>query len=189
AGLRAQLEPGTRKMVMLHVEVLKAGAQRGAALAAALTTALEHDGIADGLDEDGATLLFQGEDALVPAVRALFTALFAREALSVIQISLRAAAVFGKGQITEKDELLAGVLPSLRGEADVVLAGLLCKVCGVAKEHRITKLPEELEALKRWPTELEAALVVAGVRSVPQPFTPGQAVYALRSVLSVGAPG
>ncbi len=84
---------------------------------------------------------------------------------------------------------VARVLASLRGQPYAGLAELLCNVCGVPKDQRLTRLPQALEALKLPPSELEAALVVAGVRYVPQPFTAGQAVYALRAVLNVGAVG
>ncbi|MBK7861757.1 MAG: protein kinase [Archangiaceae bacterium] len=308
AAQRLGLEPGTRKLVMLHVELLRAPPETGAralALGRALTVGLEHDGIVDALDEDGLTLLFQGEDALVPGVAALYAALQMREAVAdeVPGASLRAAAVFGKISIPETDQPLEGELAlrartlaaktgagkivadrqmalevqdvvtvaeagpevvevgerrpvlhnvttlygrdavlsaldkrltsltqgivapvvvtgesgsgrttvaqelSVRGRHQQAVVGiaralgstrtlpyaglaeLLCSVCGVPKEQRVQRLPQALEALKLPPPELEAALVIAGVRHVPQPFTPGQAVYALRAVLNLGAVG
>jgi serine/threonine-protein kinase len=305
---RAALEPGTRKLVMLHVEVLRAPAENGAraqALGRALTVGLEHEGVVDALDEDGITFLFHGEDALVPGVQALYAALQMREAVAdeVSGSTLRAAAVFGKVAVTEKEEPIDGDLPlrsrtlaakagpgkivadrqmaldvqdvvtvtdagpevvdvgerrpilhnvatlygrdailaaldkrlqslaqgivapvvvtgepgsgrttlaqelqvrgrhqqavvgiaratgSARSQPYAGLAELLCNVCGVPKDQRQQRLAQALEGLKLPPPELEAALVIAGVRHVPQPFTPGQAVYALRAVLNLGAVG
>src|SRR5258707_44301 len=75
---------------------------------------------------------------------------------------------------------IARASPSTRNQPYAGIAELLCNVCGVPKDQRLTRLPQALEQLKLPPPELEAALVVAGVRHLPQPFTPGQAVYALR---------
>lgn len=305
---RSSLDAGSRKLVILHVEVLRAPVESGAranALARAIAIGLHQDGVVDSLDEDGVSFLFYGEEALVPGVRALYAALEMREAVAdtVLGATIRAAAVFGKTQVTDKDEALDGELPlrartlaakaaagkivadrqmaidvqdvvtvgdagpevvdvgerrpvlhnvptlygrdavfaaldkrltslsqgivapvivvgdagsgrstvaqelgvrgrhqqavigiargvsSLKGQPYSALAELFCNICGVPKDQRLTKLPQALEGLKLPPTELEAALVVAGVRSVPQPFTPGQAVYALRAVLNLGATG
>jgi serine/threonine-protein kinase len=306
SGQRAQLELGTRKLAMLHIEVLRAPketGERAAALGLVVRYVVEHDGVIDSLDEDGVTVVFEGQEALASSVRAIYAAMCAREALTLQNASLRAAAVFGKADVAAADEPIAGelplrartlaaktpagkitvdralvpevqdvvslaelsseaveavdrrsplvqvntlygreailgaldkrlaslsqgvispvlltgesgagrstlaqelgvrarhqqaivgvarVLPSLRGQPYAGLAELLCNVCGVAKEQRLSKLPQALEALKLSAPDLEAALVVAGVRNVPQPFTPGQAVWALRAALNAGAPG
>ena len=78
---------------------------------------------------------------------------------------------------------------SLRSQPFGALAEVLCNVCGVAKDQRTTLLRGALEALRINGPELAAALVLAGVEQLPQPFTPGQAIAALRSVLGAGAAG
>lgn len=124
---RSQLEAGNRKLVMLHVEVLRAPVESGAranALSRALAIGIDHEGVVDSVDEDGITFLFHGEDALVPGVRALYAALCMRESVAdeVLGATLRAAAVFGRVTTTEKDEPIEGDL-ALRSRTLAAKAG------------------------------------------------------------------
>lgn len=84
--------------------------------------------------------------------------------------------------------MMARSLPSLKSVPYGAFVELLCNACGVPKEDRATHLRGALEALKLNAAELEAALVVAGIKQQPQPFTPGQAILALRMVLNAAAP-
>ncbi len=80
-------------------------------------------------------------------------------------------------------------LRSLKGQPFAALTEVLCNVCGVPKDQRHSRLRSSLEALKIAGPELAAALVLGGVEQLPQPFTPGQAIAALRTVIAAGAAG
>jgi len=118
-----------------------------------------------------------------------------------IPLPVLVAGIPGSGKSTLAHELtvkarhlslvvgIAYGLRSLRSQPFGALAEILCNVCGVPKDHRTTRLRPALEALKLEGPELAAALVLGGVEQPPLPFTPGQAVAALRSVLNAGAAG
>ncbi len=84
--------------------------------------------------------------------------------------------------------MMARALPSLKNVPYGAFIELVCNACGVPKEDRATHLRPALEAMKLGPAELETALVISGIKQQPQPFTPGQAILALRMVLNAAAP-
>ncbi len=63
------------------------------------------------------------------------------------------------------------------------LIELLCAAVGVHSSERFARLPAVLEPLPIIDSAKQAALGLAGVRPLPVPLTPGQAVHALRGVL------
>ena len=84
---------------------------------------------------------------------------------------------------------LARGAPALAGHAYSAVTEMLCSLCHVPVEQRFERLGPALEAYRVAGPDLEAALVVAGVRYVPTPFTPGQVVHALRAVVGLVVPG
>jgi serine/threonine protein kinase len=88
--------------------------------------------------------------------------------------------------------MLVGMSRGSRAMRDIpysALAELLCAFTGVPWHQRLTGLRPALEKLSLQPAELEGALVVAGVRQLPRPVTPGQAVNTLRTVVTAAAAG
>ncbi|MDP2269613.1 MAG: protein kinase [Archangium sp.] len=67
------------------------------------------------------------------------------------------------------------------------LIELLCVAVGVHPSERFSRLPAVLEPLPIIDSARQSALGLAGVRPLPVPLTPGQAVHALRGVLRAAA--
>ncbi len=76
---------------------------------------------------------------------------------------------------------------ALRDVAFGAVTELICHVLGVAPQGRAADLPAALLGLKLPAPALEAVRVVTGLSQLPQAFTAGQAVHALRMVLKAGA--
>ncbi|MFT3839866.1 MAG: protein kinase [Myxococcaceae bacterium] len=94
-------------------------------------------------------------------------------------------------RVRHRSYIVGQARPLSAREAEVpygALIDMLCNVLGVPREARRVQLKAALEALKLSPGELAAVHTLAGLTQLPTPFTPGQAVHALRSVLKAGAP-